>query len=303
MNNSLSSEELNRLADAAITAAQVAGRWIESQDKSTLRSSYKESGSSEASQIVTEVDLGSEEIIRSSLEPFSSLFNIAFVGEESSLTEINDPEERFRKPYFWCVDPLDGTLAFAEGRSGYAVSIALVEQSGSPIIGVVYDPASENLYHAIVNAGSFYNGESMNREKPSRSVLRVYADSSFKKHPRYETALSAVETCASTLGVDDIDYVYGSGAVKNACGVIESDQACYFKLPKRQDGGGSIWDFAATSCLAMNSGAWASDINGDPLVFNSRDSNFMNQKGVVFASNEWIAKLLIESFSSFKGRS
>ena len=303
MNNSLSSEELIRLADAAIAAAQVAGRWIESQDKSTLRSSYKESGSSEASQIVTEVDLGSENIIRSSLEPYSSTYNIAFVGEESSLSETNAPEERFRKPYFWCVDPLDGTLAFAEGRSGYAVSIALVEQSGRPIIGVVYDPASEDLYHAIVSAGSFCNGEPMEREKPRPSVLRVYADSSFKKHPSYGTALSAVETCASTLGVDDIDYVYGGGAVKNACGVIESDQACYLKLPKRQDGGGSIWDFAATSCLALNSGAWASDVNGDPLVFNSRDSNFMNQKGVVFASNERIAKLLIESISSLKGRS
>ena len=89
--------------------------------------------------------------------------------------------------------------------------------------------------------------------------------------------------------------MYGSGAVKNAWQVIESNQACYLKLPKKEDGGGSIWDFAATACIACETGTWVSDIHGQPLALNRRDSTFMNHKGVIFASNNTIAEFLIKN--------
>ncbi len=39
---------------------------------------------------------------------------------------------------------MDGTLAFINGHPGFAVSIALVAQDGTPQIGVVYDPSTNN---------------------------------------------------------------------------------------------------------------------------------------------------------------
>ena len=142
MTQKLSIEQLQILSDVAIQAAQEAGEYIEQFDRENLQRSFKNAGSSKASQIVTEVDLASEEIIRKRLHESSKHFDIAFVGEESSQSNgensCSKTDERFEKSYFWCVDPLDGTLAFSEGRSGYAVSIALVEQSGKPVIGVVY---------------------------------------------------------------------------------------------------------------------------------------------------------------------
>ena len=44
--------------------------------------------------------------------------------------ETPDNGSRLVKDYFWCVDPLDGTLPFTEGTPGYSVSIALVSKSG-----------------------------------------------------------------------------------------------------------------------------------------------------------------------------
>jgi len=147
MSQGLSKVQLQTLCKTAIQAAQKAGQWIEQFDRQNLQRTFKNAGNSEASQIVTEVDIRSEEIIRQQLQNISEPLSIAFVGEESSNTSssllnssfasaTDNAHERFKKPYFWCVDPLDGTLPFAEGREGYAVSIALVEKSGEPLIGV-----------------------------------------------------------------------------------------------------------------------------------------------------------------------
>ncbi len=293
MSSALSKEQLQILCNTAIQAAQEAGQWIEKFDRHNLQRTFKDAGSSRASQLVTEVDIGSEETIRQHLQQISGQHEITFVGEESSFSAGGDTQERFEKPYFWCVDPLDGTLAFAEGRSGYAVSIALVEQSGKPVVGVVYDPASRTLYHAIDGQGCYR--DPFRQTKKTSNSLTVYADASFKTHAKYGLAVSALENCAQTSGLDGVTFIYGNGAVKNACHVIESGQSCYLKLPKREDGGGSIWDYAATACIAHEAGSWVSNVYGQALALNRRDSTFMNHEGVLFASNSQIARCLIDA--------
>ena len=79
--------------------------------------------------------------------------------------------------------------------------------------------------------------------------------------------------------------------------VLEHAAACYIKLPKPEDGGGSIWDFAATACIVREAGAWVSNIHGAELDLNRRDSTFMNHQGVVFASSEQLASTLIDGLS------
>lgn len=74
--------------------------------------------------------------------------------------ESPDNRERLKKDFFWCIDPLDGTLPFIESTSGYAVSIALVAHDGTPYIGVIYDPVEQVLYHAVKGCGVLRNGKS-----------------------------------------------------------------------------------------------------------------------------------------------
>ncbi len=295
MKIALSPKHLQDLCNTAIEAAREAGQWIESYDRRHLEAVFKDSGSSQASQLVTQVDLRSEEIIRHHLQSISQKFDIAFVGEESAMSADNNTEQRFEKPFFWCVDPLDGTLPFTQGHAGYAVSIALVEQSGRPIIGIVYDPANQVLMHGIDGQACYRNMAPFSRVKSTSESLEVYADASFKSHAKYQAAVSALEQCAQLLNLDDLSFIYGNGAVKNAYHVIDSNHACYLKLPKQEDGGGSIWDFAATACIANQAGAWASDIHGKPLSLNRPGSTFMNHDGILFASNQDIARYLIDA--------
>ena len=76
----------------------------------------------------------------------------------------------------------------------------------------------------------------------------------------------------------------------NACWVLEKAPACYFKFPKPEDGGGSLWDYAATASLFHEAGAVASDIYGKPLDLNRPDSTFMNHRGVLFTNNHDMAE-------------
>jgi 3'(2'), 5'-bisphosphate nucleotidase len=50
----------------------------------------------------------------------------------------------------WIVDPLDGTKEFIKRNGEFTVNIALVE-SGKPILGVIYIPATKTLYYAITS--------------------------------------------------------------------------------------------------------------------------------------------------------
>lgn len=56
----------------------------------------------------------------------------------------------------WVVDPIDGTANFARGIPHYSVSICYVEE-GRPAVGVVYNPAIDELFAAQKGGGAFLN--------------------------------------------------------------------------------------------------------------------------------------------------
>jgi 3'-phosphoadenosine 5'-phosphosulfate (PAPS) 3'-phosphatase len=76
----------------------------------------------------------------------------------------------------------------------------------------------------------------------------------------------------------------------NAIEVLENPPACYFKFPKPQQGGGSLWDFAATAAIFNECGASARDFDGQSLELNRAESTFMNHRGVLFATDAALAE-------------
>ncbi|MCH2191457.1 MAG: inositol monophosphatase [Gammaproteobacteria bacterium] len=302
MTGILSNQQLLILCESAIAAAQKAGESINSFDRKKLQQVYKHSGSSAASQIVTEVDIRCEQIIRVYLQSLSSKLNIAFIGEESISKYPILAKQRFESPYFWCVDPLDGTLAYTQNRSGYAVSIALIDRSGRPLIGVVYDPLDKATYHAIAGFGSFIGSDVVSHRWRQRDLtpdaLTFFSDEGFQSHKSFDVVIEKLESIASAEGLGEVCVVFGSGAVMNAVQTLNYQHACYLKLPKLAEGGGSIWDFAATACLAMQHNAWVSDVYGAPLSLNRKGSLFMNKEGVLFASNKALGYRIISALSS-----
>ena len=99
---------------------------------------------------VTAADRRAEEIMREELEQARPGYS--FVGEEGGCGEGSDKTHR------WIVDPIDGTMNFLHGIPHFAISIAL-EREGTIVAGLVYNPATDELFTAERGKGAFLNDQ------------------------------------------------------------------------------------------------------------------------------------------------
>ena len=276
--------DLSSLSKQAVLAAKKAGKLISLSLNIELDISQKETGSTLASQVVTEVDCKSQNLILEILRPSCKEFSIAVLAEEEE-----DNKSRLEHEYFWCIDPLDGTLPFIEGKPGYAVSIGLVSKCGKPQIGVIYDPFHETLYEAVRGQGVKINNQPWNLNSSENQLTFTY-DRSFADHKNFCVIQDQLEIYAHSIGLEGLATIQYGGAVLNACHALEKSPGCHFKLPKAEDGGGSLWDYAATACLYEESGAVVCDVFGNPLDLNRPDSTFMNHRGALYATDLGLAQ-------------
>ncbi len=279
--------DLNTLCDIAKKAALAAGNIIASKQGGNVEVQSKEGGENLASQVVTEIDIKAENAILEILSPTIEEFNLGILAEESA----SDDKSRFERDAFWCIDPLDGTLCFSRNEDGYSTSIGLIGKDGIPLIGVVYNPRNNTLYSAIKGKGTLKNGELFKAPEWKDELTLLY-DQSFLKHPTFDEEMKHLEEKAKNLGLKGVNMYHLGGAVMNGITTIEMAPAIYYKLPKKADGGGSIWDFAASSIIQKEAGGYNSDYFGKPLDLNRNDSTFMNHRGVVYCSNQSLLDII-----------
>ncbi|WP_020528259.1 3'(2'),5'-bisphosphate nucleotidase CysQ family protein [Flexithrix dorotheae] len=267
-----------QLKNIAVKAALSAGKIIQQYMNEEVVVESKQGGSSYASQVVTVVDRACEAAILSHLRPTCEAFDLALLSEETE-----DDESRFDKDFFWCIDPMDGTLPFINKQPGFSVSIALIAKDGIPYIGVVFDPSTGTLYHAIKGDGAYKN-DSRWEIKHKNDYLTYVTDRKLKDTPQAGKITTLLNQNAEKFNLNGIKEIAGSGSVLNAILVLENGPACMLKFPKKESGGGSIWDFAATACIYQELGLPATNFEGGKLDLNRKDSTFMNHQGVFYAN-------------------
>ena len=270
--------DLVQLTDIAIKAALSAGKVIQQHMNRDVHVEKKEYGTSLAAQVVTEVDRACETAILTHILSTREKFGLALLSEETE-----DDGSRFQEDYFWCIDPMDGTLAFINKRPGFSVSIALVSKDGTPYIGVVFDPNTDTLYHASKGNGAYKNGIPW-KIKHSNDHLTYVTDRRLKDTPRLADLEDLLAKQVMNLGLSGIQEMAGGGSVLNAIRVLENGPACMLKFPKKKKGGGSIWDFAATACIFQELGLPATNFAGGSLDLNKKDGAFMNHQGIFYAN-------------------
>ena len=266
------------LKDIAIKAALSAGKIIQESMNEDVVVAQKKGGTSYASQVVTAVDKACEAAILAQLLPTCDEFGIALLSEETE-----DDKSRFEQDFFWCIDPMDGTLAFINKKPGFSVSIALISKDGTPFIGVVYDPSTDILYHALKGDGAYKN-DSRWEIQPTNDHLTYVTDQKLKDTPRVAEIKKLLNEKVAALNLKGVKELDGAGSVLNGILVLENGPACMLKFPKEENGGGSIWDFAATACIYQELGLPATNFAGGRLDLNKKKTTFMNQEGVFYAN-------------------
>ncbi len=193
-----------------------------------------------------------------------------FLMEEGGAVEGADPSHR------WLIDPLDGTTNFLHGLPIFAVSIAL-EREGQLVAGVVYNPATDDMYVAEKGQGAWHNNRRL-RVTPQSSISEALIACGIphlgkaRQHPRFKAELAAVMARAMgvrRLGAASIDLAY------TAAGRFDA----YWERDLQP------WDIAAGIVLVREAGGMVSDLD---------DSDEMMTKGDLCAGNDAMRKALLE---------
>jgi myo-inositol-1(or 4)-monophosphatase len=144
------SARLSPALNVVVAAVQKAGKRLlrDFGEVEQLQVSMKGPG-----DFVSQADLRSEETLRAELSRARPGF--AFLGEETGVSGTDDWEWR------WVIDPLDGTTNFLHGIPHWAISVGIEKRTGDNaselMAGVVYNPASGEMFWAEKGNGAFLN--------------------------------------------------------------------------------------------------------------------------------------------------
>ncbi|RKN71229.1 inositol monophosphatase family protein [Paenibacillus ginsengarvi] len=236
----------------AINTAAKAGEWI----KLKLGAHASLALKSSAQDLVTEVDKGSETMIRNLIKthfPHHSILGEEGVapGAEASAKALREMQD---EEYLWIVDPIDGTTNFVHGFPFFSVSIALAHR-GEVIVGVVYDPNRDELFVAEKGKGAYVKGKKMSVSKEDKLASSLVA-TGFPADGRFAlpTNLKGIEAVAPK--VRNIRTA-GSAALHMAY-VAAGRLSGFWEI------GLNSWDLAAGALLVSEAGGRVTDTSGQP---------------------------------------
>ena len=160
--------------------------------------------------------------------------------------ETLDDSDRFERRRAWLIDPIDGTRDYLRQRTGWCVSVALVEDR-VPVIGVLDAPQRGEHWTAEKGKGAWRNGERLRISgRGEFSGARVPADQ-----------LPSVD--------GDLVAVTKPNSIALRIGMVAAGEADLVATLRW----GFEWDIAAAALIAEEAGATVSGALGQPLTFNT----------------------------------
>ncbi len=217
--------------------------------------SFKSEGKN---NIVTDVDILAEKRIRELLRKEYPDFGI--ISEESK-------EIKGSAPYKWIVDPLDGTRNYAYGIPHFCVCIALVHGE-DVVMGLIYDPVRDELFHAEKGCGAYLNGEPIyvtKRTSLQEALISCdmgYNPDNSRKYIEIYSNLWSNVTTTRLMGSAALGIAY------TACARLD----LYFHVSLYP------WDIASGILLVREAGGVARQLNGQPATYNIKDIVVSNRK-------------------------
>jgi myo-inositol-1(or 4)-monophosphatase len=230
---------MDNLLSSTITIVEEAGRAI----MSYYEDSYSVTEKSPDNP-VTDADLAADTLLKNRL--LALIPDAGWLSEETA-----DTLERLGKRLCWVVDPLDGTKEFVLGIPEFTVSVALVED-GEPVLAVILNPATDELFHASHGEGSAYKGaRSRVSQRKNLAGAKVEASRSERLRGEFEPFESVVDV-----------RTMGSIAYKLARVSAGLADGTWSRGPKNE------WDICAGVLLVEEAGGRCVDLNDSPFSFN-----------------------------------
>jgi myo-inositol-1(or 4)-monophosphatase len=197
--------------------------------------------------VVTNADYASEKLVIDAIR--DRYPGDAILAEESGEHAGALRDDGSHNGRLWVIDPLDGTVNYANGIPYYCVSIGLVVDD-RPAVGVIYDPARDDLYDAVADGPARLDGHEI-----TASTKETLSDYVVSLAVIGRGGLSRERKIAPSVR---IHRRMGSAAL--ALAYVANGRFDAFV----QNGGLSPWDVAAAGLIAERSGALVTSVEGGP---------------------------------------
>lgn len=219
--------------------------------------------------LITDADKASEKLLVTAIT--KAFPKHAILAEEGGKIGNQDTD------HLWLLDPLDGTTNYAHRFPYFSVSIALLE-IGKPIIGVVYNPITDEMFAAESGYGAWLNDHSIKTSK-TNSLKESLLCTGFPydmRQPNNNTE-NYTKMVKQTQGVLRL----GSAAL-DLCQVAAGRLDGFWEMELKP------WDMAAGALIVQEAGGTISGINGQRFDLYS---------GEIVASNGILHDMLLKQLS------
>lgn len=217
--------------------------------------------------LVTEADVASEESIIATIHEVFP--DHAILAEESGASGNGQND-------LWVIDPLDGTTNFAHQLPIFAVSIAYCHND-EIMVGVVFNPATGELYDAVKDEGARLNGEPI-QVTTTNSVGESLLVTGFPYTVRTRYPKDQMARFGRCLTAAQGIRRLGSAAL-DLCYVAAGRFDGYWEENLKP------WDTAAGMCIVIEAGGKVSDFNG--LLYTITDQQ-------ILATNSHIHRQMVD---------
>lgn len=120
--------------------------------------------------LVTEADVAAQAALEAGLQ---NIVSCPVMGEE--MLEAEQHSLWQRPGWCWCIDPLDGTGNFVNGRPYFGVSIALAHGRVTQL-AVIFDPNAGELFCAVRGRGAWLNARPLKLRPSGLSLSQARAE-------------------------------------------------------------------------------------------------------------------------------
>jgi myo-inositol-1(or 4)-monophosphatase len=224
---------------------------------------------------VSEADLAVDRLLREQLTGARPDFG--WLSEETE-----DGPDRRTKSHVWIVDPIDGTRAFLRGDAQFAVSVALVVD-GHPVLGAVFNPATDELFEAVKSGGARLNGTPIAVSTCADPVrARMLASKrTFRNHDWPAVA-------------DGAEFHFVNSMAYRMAVVADGRYDATITMTNKSE-----WDIAAAHLIVEEAGGCVTRVDGSPITYNREHVHHDN----VIAACRTLHDVLVTGLLPKKGSS
>ncbi|RCL01162.1 MAG: Inositol monophosphatase family protein [Candidatus Tokpelaia sp. JSC085] len=235
-------DDLTLLSWTAREAGKIAMRYFQQAQKVWVKSSNSP---------VSEADFAVDSFLKREL--LSARPDYGWISEESRDDRTKDTKDTYSR--FFVVDPIDGTRGFIERKTGWCISIAVVED-GRPIVGVLECPAKREQFLTKIGTPALLNGQVIRVAlSGARSRLLIFCQKSilnrlpapFVQSVTPDTSIPSLAYRLALLSSGRLDVVF----IRSGC---------------------HDWDIAAADIILKQSGGTLAGMTGHPIRYHRPSS-------------------------------